>query len=124
MKKFTAFIALLFMVVMVAAPAGAVTFTKLSESLMGNLRAVVWKVTFDSSYLSGGEDISRITTDSMSTVLSVIPDGDAVSGTVPAYDYTNDTMILYVSSSAAGMQAVNPGADVSGVSVRVLVIGW
>lgn len=125
MKKFTAFIALLFMVLMVAAPAGAVTFTKLSEALMGNLRAVVYKVTFDSAYPSGGEDISRITTSNFSTVLQVQPDIMS-NGFIPAYDYANDKIIVYVSSTAAGMQEVSttPGDALSGTATRVLVIGW
>ena len=62
MKKLIALTALLCMVLTIAVPAGAaVTFTKLQESVMGNLRAVLYQVSFDESYPTGGEDISKIT---------------------------------------------------------------
>ena len=61
----------------------------------------------------------------MGTVLQVVPDGDAVSGMMPVYDYTNELLKLYVSGNAAGpVELQNGSAAAVGVSVRLLILGW
>jgi hypothetical protein len=102
------------MALTVATPEGAPTET----GVPGNMKFRIVKITFDSSYASGGEALTA-TTLGFGTVALVIAQAD-----VAQYDYTNSKLALYeAGADSAALDEVTATTDVSAVVVRCLVMG-
>jgi|TARA_B100001964_G_scaffold238822_1_gene305020 hypothetical protein len=106
------------MALTVATPEGAPTET----GVPGNMKFRIVKITFDSSYASGGEALTA-TTLGFGTVALVIAQAED-SGYVAQYDYTNSKLALYeAGADSAALDEVTATTDVSAVVVRCLVMG-
>ncbi len=108
--------------------------------LMGNqdLVLVVGRLTFDSSYLSGGESFTATNLDLKDILFAsfapTFSGGSAITqkrGITAAYDYDNYTVIALGASavagadgSAMGLCEVKNGTDLSDVTLRFLVVGY
>src|ERR1051325_201033 len=68
------------------------TRVKDAESVHGNRRAVAWDVTFDSSYLAGGEPLTARQL-GLRTVLDVTVMPPALGGLSFAYDIANANLM-------------------------------
>lgn len=88
-----------------------------NTAVMGNLKAVVADITFDSSYPTGGEDLNPSTL-GLSFVRFLVADGS--EGYNLVYDYANSKLLAY--GSTAGTE-VAAATNLSTVSCRVFAVG-
>lgn len=88
-----------------------------NTAVMGNLKAVVADITFDSSYPTGGEDLNPSTL-GLSFVRFLVSDGS--EGYNLVYDYANSKLLAY--GSTAGTEVAN-ATNLSTVSCRVFAVG-
>lgn len=95
---------------------------------LGNVKARAVKVTFDSSYPTGGESFTPADLGLSEFIqLQITPRGEGANkGTVAQFDYTNKKILLFVEEAVAAggplVEAAN-ASDQSSVVVDVLVLG-
>lgn len=100
----------------------AVSVSRVDQFVTGNKRVTVSNVTFDSSYLNGGETLTAANlglsavTYANCTVKTV---GGSVNVAQAAYDPSTSLIHLYDETPAE----VAPNADVSGIVVQVEAAG-
>ena len=88
----------------------------------GNNKYVIKTCTFDSSYATGGEELTATTLGLES--LHFVALSMEKSGYVAQYDYTNSKIALYeAGADGAILDEVGNTTDVSAVVVRVLAFG-
>lgn len=102
--------------------------TGVKDFSLGNRRAKVRRVTFDSSYATGGETL--VPKDfGFTQIDAVIVTGparksDGTNAVIASYDHANQKMMAYWSAaSGAAPGQVTAATDLSTYSVRVLAIG-
>jgi hypothetical protein len=94
----------------------------------GNKQRLVRTITFDSSYPTGGEALTKATL-GVHRIFEVLPHGpfrntDGTLGITVAYDYTNSKLAAYWGNagSVSGMPEVADTTDLSTYSGRVTFI--
>jgi hypothetical protein len=103
--------------------------TGVKDTVVGNQRMVVRSVTFDSSYVTGGEPVSAsqfgLKQINAVVVAGAVRKNDATSALIASYDHVNQTLVAYWSagSGAAPLQVTN-ATDLSAYSVRLIVFGY
>jgi hypothetical protein len=101
----------------------AVTVKDIEAGAGFSLRFKVFDITFDGSYTTGG----LLLTPAMlgfSRIIYVDVASGAGTGIVAAYDYANQKIKSFWSNaSGSKLGEVVPGTNLSGDSVRILVIG-
>lgn len=103
----------------------ALTVTTVRRTVYGNRRVVIADVTFDSSYLTGGESLTP--SDLGLTAVDRIDAGVSTGGYVIVYDHTNSKLMAFqgdnTNAAAAPLIQVPNATNLSAVSVRVDAIG-
>jgi hypothetical protein len=101
-----------------------------SEDVFGRHRVRLSKVTFDSSYETGGESFTPADVGlSEFSAVFVSPDAASIPGYVVQYNYTTKKLQVFgVEQDADGvvtdpLDEENAAADLSSLVVRVLAIG-
>lgn len=102
----------------------------------GNKRRRVYDVTFDSSFLSGGETLTAANV-GMKKITEAIPHGafrktaDNTDAILVSYDYTNSVLCAYDQKDPAAtggadiaLPIVASTTDLSGYSGRITFLGW
>lgn len=94
------------------------------NTTLGGLLVVVKDVTFDSSYVTGGESLTASML-GFTTVKSVV--APAAGGYVFEYDYVNSKLLAYYADYDAGADGaliqVAGAVDLSAVVTRILAVG-
>jgi hypothetical protein len=103
----------------------ALTFTESTRFVVGDRVAVSGKVTFDSSYPTGGEAVTAslfgLPGGSISHIVLGVP--DVVTKNV-RWDRANSKLLVVVEDGTSGIEAEAANAsDQSAVDVEVLVFG-
>lgn len=98
-----------------------------SDDVWGRHKVRIVSVTFDSSYATGGESLTPNNV-GLAQFDIVIPsvDANAEGGHVVQYDYTAQTLMVFVEeSTAAGGPLLEAASatDLDGLVVRVLCVG-
>jgi hypothetical protein len=99
------------------------------DYVVGNKKVRTFTVTFDDSYPTGGEALTKATLGlSGKTLISVVPHGafrntDATLGIIVSYDHTNSKLVAYWGNagSVSGMPEVASTTDLSTYSGRLTV---
>lgn len=100
----------------------ALTFDNVIESVFGDRRVVVSKVTLDSSYPTGGEsiDVNDLGLEEAEAVLTSATE----NGYVPAWDYTNAKLQMFeAGADGAALDEVGDTTDLSAEVVTVVFLG-
>lgn len=102
----------------------AVTYTELDRSgQVGRLRVWVGTITFDSSYVTGGEPIDAAQF-GMSNIVALIVGSADEAGISARWDQANSKLILMDEDNTSGIEAQFASTgDASAVVVTVLVLG-
>lgn len=88
-----------------------------------SLRFKVFDITFDSSYTTGGLSLTPAML-GFSRIIYIDVAGGAGTGIFAAYDYTNQKIKAFWSNaSGSKLGEVSPTTNLSGDTVRILVVG-
>jgi len=88
----------------------------------GNLKYVIKRILFDSSYASGGESLTA-TDLGLESIHIVLAHGED-SGYVPQYDYTNSKLAVYeAGADGAALDEVASTTDLSAFYARIIAYG-
>lgn len=96
----------------------ALTFSRNKRSVHGDQKVWMGKVTFDSSYPTGGEAITP-SDFNMSSDVDVVLVASNTGAEVVAWDDANDKLLVY---TADGTEATN-SSDQSSVEATVIAFG-
>lgn len=98
-----------------------------AEDVFGRHRVRLVTVTFDSSYPTGGESFTPADVGlSQIDAVFVSPDSNAAGGHTVQYDYTAETLKVYVEEAVAAggpLLEIAAASNLSTLVVRVFVIG-
>lgn len=98
-----------------------------SEDVWGSAKVRLVEVTFDASYATGGESLAAGDV-ALAEIIGVTPIAGP-AGYVISYDPTNETLVVYGVQQDADaavtdeLDEEDAAADLSGLTVRLLVIG-
>ena len=116
----------------------ALTITEIHRTVFGNKRIVTADLDFDASYPTNGEPFAPadvglrgfdiVMTAAMSISNTATPNTTADLGHSPTFDYTNNLVImtysdLNASADGPSIEVAN-AVDLTGVRVRVLIVGY
>ena len=95
----------------------ALTITPVRTFVLGDHRAVIADITFDSSYATGGESLTQ-TDLGLTRSLVLLQASPATTGHSCPYDYTNAKLMAF-----NGTTQISNATDLSSVTTRVMAIG-
>lgn len=95
----------------------ALTIAPVRTFVIGDHRAVIADVTFDSSYVTGGESLTQ-TDLGLTRTLSFVSATVATTGHTCPYDYTNSKLLAF-----NGTTQIANTTDLSAVTTRVFAVG-
>lgn len=110
----------------------ALTLSRVTATVIGNKKMRTYDVTFDSSYVTGGESLTASDL-GLKKVEQVLTDAGAKNSagtqSVPVrYDYTNGKLQAYrydgASAGKANLEEVANTVDLSAFTVRLTAIGF
>jgi hypothetical protein len=116
----------------------ALTITEIHRTVFGNKRIVTADLDFDASYPTNGEPFAPadvglrgfdiVMTAAMSISNTATPNTTADLGHSPTFDYTNNLVIMTYSdlngaADGPSIEVAN-AVDLTGVRVRVLIVGY
>lgn len=101
------------------------TVTPVKVWANGDRKEAIYDITFDSSYPTGGEALTKATL-GLEIELNYVSDAVAWNGTLAVltkYDYVNSKLVAFKSNTAANPQEVGDTASLANYKARLHAIG-